>query len=569
MQKRPRLRRLAPVLGLVLWLLVVACANLVPQNGWDAGAGPVVPHDSFPADCSLCHTGGNWQTIRADFTFDHGARTGVVLQGAHATASCLLCHNDRGPVQQYAARGCAGCHADPHLTRLGANCKDCHEERSWYPREAILVHDRTRFPLVGSHAATACFRCHPGAQVGNFAGAPVQCEQCHEADYLRTTNPNHAQVSFPRDCDQCHLPFAWSTARFDHPSSFPLSFGHAGRRCGECHTTPNSFTGLSTTCSSCHSDDYAAAPLGHAAAGFGTDCTRCHTTRTWSPADWQHPADFPLTLGHAGRQCTQCHQNQVYSGTSSSCVSCHQGDYLATATPSHTAAGYSTNCVDCHSTASWSSASFTHTAAFPLSFGHAGRQCSECHQNQVFAGTSAVCSSCHLDNYQATTNPNHTNAGYSTDCTGCHSTVSWLGAGVAHPSTFPLTNSHQRACTSCHTGGVYTGLSTACASCHLQAYQTATDPPHLSFGMSQQCQQCHNTTAWSTGNWNHQFPINSGNHSGLACFDCHNNPANRPAFSCIDCHEHRQTAMNNKHQGVSGYSWTTAACYQCHPTGHE
>jgi len=70
MQTRSRLRRLALVFGLLLWLLVVACANLVPQNGWDQGAGPVVPHDTFPGDCSLCHTGGNWQTIRADFTFD-------------------------------------------------------------------------------------------------------------------------------------------------------------------------------------------------------------------------------------------------------------------------------------------------------------------------------------------------------------------------------------------------------------------------------------------------------------------------------------------------------------------
>jgi hypothetical protein len=426
MQKTPRLRRLAPLLGLVLWLLVVACANLVPQNGWDQGAGPVVPHDSFPADCSLCHTGGNWQTIRADFTFDHGARTGVVLQGAHAKASCLLCHNDRGPVQQFAARGCAGCHADPHLTRLGANCQDCHEERSWYPREAILVHDRTRFPLVGAHAAAACFRCHPGAQVGNFAGAPVRCEQCHEADYQRTANPNHALASFPRDCEQCHLPVAWSSARFDHPASFPLSFGHAGRRCGECHTTPNAFTGLSTACASCH-----------------------------------------------------------------------------------------------------------------------------------------------LDDYQATANPNHAAAGFGTDCADCHNTLAWRGAGFAHPASFPLSNAHQQACTACHTGGVFTGLSTACASCHLQDYQTATDPPHASFGLSQQCEQCHTPTIWGDGNWNHQFPITSGRHSGFACFDCHTNPGNRQAFSCIDCHEHNQTSTNQDHQGVSGYTWTTAGCYQCHPDGRN
>ena len=215
-----------------LCALVVACVNLVPRHGWDAGAGPVVPHDSFPADCSLCHTGTDWHTLRKDFVYDHEARTGVPLRGAHTAASCLLCHNDRGPVQQFAARGCGGCHADPHLTRLGANCEDCHDERTWYPREAIAQHDRTRFPLVGAHAGAACFRCHPGAQVGNFAGAYTECVHCHREDYARTTTPNHAAVAFSQQCESCHLPLAWQSARFDHPAC-------PAKRSSECVFNPN------------------------------------------------------------------------------------------------------------------------------------------------------------------------------------------------------------------------------------------------------------------------------------------------------------------------------------------
>jgi hypothetical protein len=38
-------------------------------------------------------------------------------------------------------------------------------------------------------------------------------------------------------------------------------------------------------------------------------------------------------------------------------------------------------------------------------------------------------------------------------------------------------------------------------------------------------------------------------------------------FSCITCHAHNQSDMDNKHSGVSGYSYNSAACYQCHPTG--
>ena len=67
----------------------------------------------------------------------------------------------------------------------------------------------------------------------------------------------------------------------------------------------------------------------------------------------------------------------------------------------------------------------------------------------------------------------------------------------------------------------------------------------------------------------HQFPITSGPHGSLACFDCHNNAGNRVAFACIDCHEHRQSEANSEHQGVSGYVWASASCYQCHPNGRN
>ena len=120
----------------------------------------------------------------------------------------------------------------------------------------------------------------------------------------------------------------------------------------------------------------------------------------------------------------------------------------------------------------------------------------------------------------------------------------------------------------CHQGGVYTGLNPACVSCHLQAWQQATDPPHAAFQLSQQCEQCHGTTTWGQGTWNHQFPITSGPHQ-LACFDCHNNAANRVAFSCIDCHAHRQKDANAEHANVTGFVWASANCYQCHPTGQH
>lgn len=330
-------------------LLVVACVNLVPRQGWDPAAGPVVPHDTFPADCQLCHTGADWHTLRADFTFDHAARTGVELRGAHASAGCLLCHNDRGPVQQFAARGCSGCHGDPHQARLGSACEDCHDERTWVPRDAIAVHDRTRFPLVGAHAAAACFRCHPGAQVGNFAGASPVCVHCHRDDFARATSPNHAQLGLPQDCDACHRPTGWRPARFDHPASFPLTGGHAGRACAECHG-PGTFGGLSTDCASCHADDFAATTSpSHGAAGFPTTCASCHTTAAWRPATFEHPTGIDRGR-HTGQSCTSCHTTPA-TFAQFSCTHCHEHGQSEMADEHDEVPGYvwqSAACFQCH-----------------------------------------------------------------------------------------------------------------------------------------------------------------------------------------------------------------------------
>jgi hypothetical protein len=62
--------------------------------------------------------------------------------------------------------------------------------------------------------------------------------------------------------------------------------------------------------------------------------------------------------------------------------------------------------------------------------------------------------------------------------------------------------------------------------------------------------------------------VYSGSHRGEwnSCAECHSN-SNYSTFTCIGCHEHNQTDMNNKHNEVSGYTWASEACLQCHPTG--
>ena len=49
------------------------------------------------------------------------------------------------------------------------------------------------------------------------------------------------------------------------------------------------------------------------------------------------------------------------------------------------------------------------------------------------------------------------------------------------------------------------------------------------------------------------------------CADCHINQNNYKAFECILCHEHsNKTKVDNDHKGRTGYSYASAACYQCH-----
>ena len=202
-------------LSLLLYAVLVACVaggetwRSVERHRWWQGLGPVLPHDTFPADCALCHRGGGWQELVEGFTFDHARETGVPLDGAHAHASCLRCHNDRGPVADFAARGCAGCHEDVHRGQLQQGCATCHDEWSWRPRGMHELHRQTRFPLTGVHASTSCRACHPGAEVGVFAPTPIDCVDCHREDLAAATNPDHFALGYVDRCDRCHVPFVW------------------------------------------------------------------------------------------------------------------------------------------------------------------------------------------------------------------------------------------------------------------------------------------------------------------------------------------------------------------------
>jgi len=377
----------------------------------------VVPHSTFPADCSLCHVGSGWHRISESFTFDHGKETGTALRGAHQDAECLRCHNDRGPVGLFADRGCAGCHEDIHGSRLGRDCLSCHSEDNWQPRQQDARHARTPFPLYGAHAGVACWRCHPGAEVGNFQRADTRCESCHQDDLARTNDPNHIAQGWTQDCQRCHSPTDWRGASFNH-SIFPLTGAHIPLDCSLCHIG-GVFKGTPRDCASCHLGDYnATTDPNHVMAGFPTNCEQCHNTTMWEGATFNHTT-FPLTGAHISLDCSLCHIGGVFQGTPRNCVDCHLTEYNNTTNPNHAASGFSTNCDQCHSTTMWPGAVFNHT--FPIQGNH-NVSCTVCHtdpnNNSVF-----TCLVCHEHNKTKMDDKHKSVAGYSYSspaCLNCH-----------------------------------------------------------------------------------------------------------------------------------------------------
>ena len=527
----------------------------------------------FPQDCSMCHTTVDWSGAN----FNHTTQTKFPLTGAHVSVACATCHVNN--VFAGLAMTCISCHlkdeqgtTSPNHISAGfpQDCSLCHTTTDW--TGAVFDHNKTKFPLTGSHVSVACATCH----VNNvFAGLSTACVSCHLKDEQGTTDPNHISAGFPQDCSICHATLNWSGAVFNHTTQtkFPLTGAHVNVPCSQCHVN-NVFAGLSTTCVSCHLSDFQKTTNpNHVAGGLPQDCQVCHSTTDWSGAVFDHSkTPFPLTGAHVNVACATCHVNNVYAGLSTACVSCHLKDEQGTTNPNHVAAGFPQDCSVCHTTTNWLGATFNHTTQtkFPLTGAHVNVPCSTCHVNNVFAGLSMTCVSCHLKDEQGTTNPNHIAAGFPSDCSMCHTTTDWNGATFNHntQTKFPLTGAHINVpCVTCHVNNVYAGLSMACISCHLKDWQGANDPNHVAAAFPQTCDTCHTTTNWLGATFNHttqtKFPL-TGAHTSVDCNVCHvNNVYAGLSTACVSCHLKDEQGTTNPNHIAAGFP---TDCSMCHTT---
>jgi hypothetical protein len=320
-------------------------------------------------------------------------------------------------------------------------------------------------------------------------------------------------------------------------------------------------------------------------------CENCHTAAAWRPIravpEFDHnKTKYPLRGMHEKVQCVLCHVKPVFTDVGKNCADCHADVHRRQMGP---------NCEQCHTVNGWNIAVQQvkeHFNRFPLLGAHAAVECDQCHKQAatgIFYGLSTQCDSCHLKDWQNTTNPPHQAASMtdpdfaSANCQGCHNFDCWLGAKFDHSKTgFLLTNGHANlACQACHINNNYNlkVAPTDCGNsgCHLTTWQQTNNPPHPTAGptfAAANCFNCHQSTvSWTIVTFNHAttgFPLTNG-HANVPCASCHVNNNYNLQIAPTDCgnsgcHLTTWQQTNNPVHSTAGPTFAVANCSQCHDT---
>ncbi|MCF8241233.1 MAG: hypothetical protein K9J16_07590 [Melioribacteraceae bacterium] len=517
------------------------------ESDYNSTSDPNHAAANFPVECTECHSQSAWEPS----TFNHDASYFPIYSGEHRGEwdACSDCHTSS---TNYSIFECINCHEhnrtdmdDEHSGVSGyvyqsSECLACHPNGD---EDGAFNHSSSAFPLEGAHSTTDCSGCH----ISGYSGTSSECETCHIESYNTALIPDHAAAGISKNCDECHSSTEWANSEFNHTAAagFELSGRHAEiQQCSDCHE--GNTTTADPQCLSCHEENYNTAE-NHIAQNFPTDCEMCHSAIGWEETSFDHATtDFPLTGSHVDVQCSDCH-TEVYSGTAGDCNSCHETDFTSAVNPNHVNAGLSQVCEDCHNTTNWAPSEFTHAVTgFELSGKHAEiQQCSDCHEGNTTTA-DPQCLSCHEENYN--TAENHIAQNFPTDCEMCHSSIGWEETSFDHATTdFPLTGSHVDVqCSECHTE-VYSGTASDCNSCHETDFTSAVNPNHVNAGLSQVCEDCHNTTAWIPSEFSHAetgFEL-LGQHAEIQCSDCHVGTVEIVSSECFACHEEDYNATED------------------------
>src|SRR5258706_228495 len=346
------------------------------------------------------------------------------------------------------------------------------------------------------------------------------CANCHDRSNVKT------QTSL---CVDCHKPIAADLKQ--HQGYHGRMTNSGVGECKACHTEHN---GRDAT-----DDEHRGAR--------GEDCGKCHVTKEWRTAKYDHLKEtgYDLLGVHDRINCVACHRSGNYKDKiPKDCNGCHQAD------DAH-AARFGQKCGDCHGNDHWPVKDYDHTGKhkFPLVGAHAKIDCYACHT--AVAATQKLakdCTGCHKSE--------DPHAGKLKDgCEACHGQQTWRSDIVFdHDLTdFPLKGLHRVvSCAQCHTTLAFSRAPATCDECH------SHDDVHKG-GLGKKCESCHSENGWQIWTFDHaketHFPL-LGAHKKLQCADCHHEtPGTVKTLSqCGSCHN-----KDDRHLGQYG-----AQCDRCH-----
>jgi hypothetical protein len=430
-------------------------------------------------------------------------------------------------------------------------------------------------PLAAAHATlegpTQCTTCH-GSRRDAMTG---QCAACHKdiGRLLDQGRGYHGSAEVKgTPCASCHPDHAgkgfemveWPDGgmkSFDHKrAGWALALKHAEATCADCHTdefqvpgvrdlsvrtTGQGYTGLDTTCTSCHEDIHRGA--------LKQNCTVCHDAGSWSvtPGFDHDTTAYALTARHADVKCDDCHLDArlsprsdgkghlipVYKPVSfESCASCHTDPHSG---------GLGPKCADCHSTRGFQVIDknrFDHDRTkYPLRGKHVTTACASCHKDfstpALKTPKFATCVECHTDAHNGTA----TLAGRRVDCASCHSVNGFALSTyttASHATTpYPLEGKHLTVkCAACHSRSTATTAAKTLGSARVvirPKYAQCTDchaDDHGGQRMAStnkgECAACHRVTGWTPSTFDSAAHAQTnlaldGRHQEIACVACH------------------------------------------------
>jgi hypothetical protein len=148
--------------------------------------------------CESCHNEQDWKKT----AFKHNTMSKFMLLGNHSLVECKKCH--LAVTFKDAKSECFSCHAKDddkvHKRRLGTECQECHNTRSW--KSWDFDHDKTSFKLAGPHQNISdCYKCHLRPMEGKVKTSKT-CGSCHDRDDVHNGD-------FGPQCDRCHEGNKW------------------------------------------------------------------------------------------------------------------------------------------------------------------------------------------------------------------------------------------------------------------------------------------------------------------------------------------------------------------------